>query len=236
MNRHTIEIASWKIVSEFMRRYSGNFKIIETHPCSGQYDCLSVYDYSERHIMDFNRGGSLHIWSKANDKKKSNSGPIDSYPEIWEDFISKSNPKKVLDKVCRMAGLDCNVHLPSSSPEILTYRFISTILNQTIFSLDKWECRNGYLDSSGYSHGILIDFDKFPKAKERARINEKSDILNNPAYRFWFIKQNDDPKLCLETNGTVWDKNGQEYDLSQLYKKNRKISEVVYKITNNLLP
>ena len=235
MNRQLIEIASWKIVSEFMRRYSKKFKIIETHPCSGQYDCLSVYDYSEKHIMDFNRGGSLHIFSKVNERKAPNKGVIDSNPKIWEDFIFSSNPKNVLDKICRMIELDYNVTLPPSSPEILTYRFISHFMTQTLFGLEKWECRSGYLDSSGYSFGISKDFELFPLAMERVRIKEKNDILQNPAYRFWFIKKKNAPKLCLETNGTIWDKHGQEYCLSTLYKKNRKIYEVVCKVASEFL-
>ncbi len=236
MNRQLIEIISWRIISEFIRRYPGKFNIIETHPCSGQYDCLSIYDYSQKHILDLNRGGSLHIWSKVNGRENSNGGPIESYPGVWEDFVIKSNPKEVLDLICRKADLDCNVILPPSSPEILSYRFISVFMNHTVFGMDKWECRNGYLDSSGYSSGVLNDFDLFPPAKERLRINEKNDILNNPAYRFWFIKKNSASKLCLETNGTVWDENGKEYNLSNLYKKNRKITEVVYDVAKKLLP
>jgi len=236
MSTQIIEIASWKIISEFIRRYAGKFKVIETHPCSGQYDCLSIYDYAEKHIMDLNRSGSLHIWSKVNEGKKSKGGPIDSYPGIWEDFVLKCHPKEVLDKICRKIGLDCNVTLPPSSPEILSYRFISVFMNHTVFGLDRWECRNGYLDSSGYSSGIVEDFTAFPQAKERLRVNEKHDILNNPAYRFWFIKKNGMPKLCLETTGTAWDANGKHHNLSHLYQKNRKISEVVFEVAKKLLP
>jgi hypothetical protein len=236
MNRQIKEVVSWRIISEFIRRYSGKFTVIETHPCSGQYDCLSIYDYSQKHIIDLNRGGSLHICSKVNCRENSNGGPIESYPGVWEDFVIKSNPKDVLDLICRKAGLDCNVTLPPSNPEILSYRFISTFLNHTVFGLDKWECRNGCLDSSGYSSGIVDDFNSFLPAKERLRVNEKHDILSYPAYRFWFIKKNGSPKLCLETKGTVWDENGKEYNLSNLYKKNRRITEVVYHVAKELLP
>ena len=41
-NKQLIEIASWRIVSELYRRHPGKFKIIETHPGGGQYDCLSL--------------------------------------------------------------------------------------------------------------------------------------------------------------------------------------------------
>jgi hypothetical protein len=236
MNRQIIEIISWRIISEFMRRYAGKFTVIETHPCSGQYDCLSIYDYSQRHILDLNRGGSLHIWSKVNENKKANGGPIDSYPDIWKDFVFEPNPKEILDLICRKAGLNCNITLPPSTPEILSYRFISGFMNQTVFGMDQWECRNGYYDSSGYGTGIINDFDLFPPAKERLRVSEQRDILNIPAYRFWFIQKKGKSKLCLETNGTVWNKKGKAHDLFHLYQKNRRISGVVYEVAKDLLP
>ena len=36
---------AWQIIYQIMRRYHHKYslRILETHPCSGQYDCLSVY-------------------------------------------------------------------------------------------------------------------------------------------------------------------------------------------------
>jgi len=61
MNRQLVEIASWRIVSELMRRYPRKFHVIETHPCSGQYDCLALYTPDGTHVADFNRGGRFRI-------------------------------------------------------------------------------------------------------------------------------------------------------------------------------
>ncbi len=43
VNKQLTEIASWRIVSELIRRHPEKFTVIETHPGGGQYDCLSPY-------------------------------------------------------------------------------------------------------------------------------------------------------------------------------------------------
>lgn len=234
MTTRMTEIISWKIISEFMRRYGDYFNIIETHPCSGQYDCISVFDKLGKHILDINRGGGLHLWSKANSQNQSGSGISDSYHDVWQDY--QSDPKQTFDKICRMAGLPTDVVMPVSSSVILTYRFISTFLIQAVLGLDKWECRNGYLDSSGYSFGPVKDFQHFPSAERRLREREKNDLNEEPAYRFWFLKKNGVSKVCLETNGHVWTHDGGEYFLAEMYKVKRKMLRLVSKIGGQYLP
>lgn len=228
------EIISWKVVSEFMRRHGNAYKIIETHPCSGQYDCLSVWKSPKNHIMDFNRSGSLHIWSKVDRSSEPNSGVIDHYQQVWHDYTA--DPKQTLNKICKMAGLPTATTMPISSPAILTYRFISTFLIQTVLGLDKWECRNGFLDSSGYSSGIVEDFKNFPQAEKRLRVREKDDLIEQPAYRFWFLKKNGIPKICLETNGLAWTDDGEEYSLPEIYKAKRKMLSLVSNVGGQYLP
>ncbi len=44
VNQQLVEIASWRIVSELIRRHPEKFTVIETHPGGVQYDCLTLYD------------------------------------------------------------------------------------------------------------------------------------------------------------------------------------------------
>jgi len=224
------EIASWRIVSELARRYPDKFTIIETHPGGGQYDCLSLYIKNKIHIADFNRKGSLHIFNTVNGKQVNYSR------SIWDVIIASEDLKQILDDICSRIKLKIPAKLPSSTKSILVYRFIAELLTHAAFGIKEWSCKNGMHDSSG-SEGLMIkdDFKKFPGAKNRLAVRLPDDVLREAGYRFWFIRINDAPVLCLETTGTVWDLKGNTYDLMELYKKDRKIWSVIHTVAGNLL-
>ena len=233
MNKQLREIASWRIVSELLRRYPNKFIIIETHPGGGTYDCLSLYTKKDEHCISLNRGGSLHVFMRFD----SQHAHHESYP-VWDELSNHENYKGVLDTICRLMNLKVPHHLPPSTSSVLVYRFIATFLAHSSFGVDFWECRNGMFDSSAPYEcgGVKNDFDHFPKAKERLRINLKGDVLNQPAYRFWFIKKNNEPVLCLETSGKLWTKEGLEYNLMEIYKKEKRIWPIIYQTAGEMLP
>ena len=208
MNHQLIEIASWRIVSELYRRYPGKFKIIETHPGGGQYDCLGLYDDRNQNIADLNRDGSLHL----------PGGTLS-----WQEILNASDPKMMLDKICQMLRFPKVGNTPHSTPTTLVYRFIATFLTHATLGIHKWECRNGYEDTSGYGGGVVSAFKDFPQAQERLKINLEDDILRQPAYRFWFLRKDDKPLLCLETVGLVWVQSDlKTYNLMDLYNYNKR--------------
>ena len=232
MNTQLIEIASWRIVSELHRRYPDKFKVIETHPGGGMYDCLTLMDRKQRHIADFNRVGRLNVFNRFDEKKPQK--PF----EIWPEMLRSDNPTAIVDQVSDLIGLQVPSKLPSSTPTTLIYRFISTFLNHCTFGKDKWECRNGYFDSSDILGSYEVsDFEYFSQAQQRLRSVFPDDVLQQPAYRFWFLHKNDKPMLCLETTGVVWNDKGTSFELINLYKKNnRRIWPVVYEVARDYLP
>jgi len=223
------EIASWRIVSELVRRYPDKFTVIETHPGGGQYDCLALYMKSKVHIADCNRAGSLHIFNTVDGKQVNYSR------SIWDDIIASDNPKKILDDISKRINLKIPAKLPSSTKATLVYRFIAEILTTAAFGVKKWTCRNGMFDSS--SEGLMVrkDFQKFPLANNRLKVRLPVDIYEEPGYRFWFIRINEDPVLCLETTGTAWDRKNKTYELMDIYKKDRKIWSVIHTVAGHLL-
>ncbi len=223
MNAQLIEVASWRIISELHRRYPGKFVMVETHPGGGQYDCLSLF-HDKRHVADFNRVGSFHDF---------NGQPS---LDIWR-LLAEEEPQAVLDQICRRLELPIPVKLPPSTQDVLTYRFIAAFLSHSVFGREKWECRNGYYDSTGMGEcGVSHLFNQFPEAKERLRVSVPNDLLEIPAYRFWFVIRDYKPLICLETTGTVWNDKGQSFDLTKLYKKEKRIWPVVMAIAGHLLP
>lgn len=229
MNTQLIEIASWQIVSEIQRRYSGKFKVIETHPGGGQYDCLSLFDNKLGHIADINRNGRFHVFRRFDDM------PLPEPLDLWKEMFDSPNPKLILDEICHGIGLHIPRKLPPGNPTVLVYRFIAHFLKYSVLGIDKWECRNGFFDTSGYGGGLVADFQFFPEAQERLQISLPNDISNEPAYRFWFLRKDDIPVICLETNGLCWTKSRKSYELMKLYQQNsRHIWPLIGEIAINI--
>lgn len=62
-----------------------------------------------------------------------------------------------------------------------------------------------------------------PTAQERLRVTLANDLLGQPSYRFWFLRKNGKPIVCLETSGFVWIRNeAKTHDLMDLYNKNNR--------------
>lgn len=134
-----------------------------------------------------------------------------------------------------MISLPIPSHLPKGTPATLVYRFIAAFLSPTVFTPDHWECRNGYFDTADFGSGVVNDFELFPGARERLRVTLPGDSLEEPACRFWFLRQEDEPLLCLETTGRAWSRDGAEHDLVSLHKKNRSIWVTVTTAAGGLL-
>lgn len=211
MNRQLSEIARWRLVSEICRRYPNRLRVAETHLSSQQpYDCLALYDDSQQQIKaHFDREGGLTM-PQANQ----------SVRQEWSHFLE--DPKWMRNHICDQLGLPKVHKTPSSTPRVLVYRFIATFLTHATLGIHPWECRGSVLDPAGYGGGMVKDFDAFPGALHRLKIRIDQDRLD-PAHRFWFIRKNGFPLVCLETTGLVWMHAAPlAMDLMDLYNKNNR--------------
>ena len=213
-----IEVASWALVSELVRRAPQRLRVMETHPGGGMYDCLAVLD-GLHHVSDLNRNGSLHI-----------RGWLDGHPgesvtmDVWPRLAAGENPRSILDEWCRYLHLAVPVPLPAGTPASLTYRMIAACCKQTIFDGWTWRCVNGFLDTSGWGGGVRDKlFARFPDAQARLRTAIPGDVLQQPAYRFWFLERDGEPRVCLETTGTAWLPDGSSLDLVAEYRRHRNV-------------
>ncbi|MFA5786146.1 MAG: hypothetical protein WDA71_04040 [Actinomycetota bacterium] len=235
-NRQLVEIMSWRLATELMRRYPRRLKLIETHPGGGQYDCLALLPVPARRgqlfaNIDLNRLGSAHFHLP---------GGVDSPPSwsgIWAETLAADDPKSIVDRLAKLARLPEVPHLPQSTREVLGYRLISAFLTHSALGRSRWECRNGYCDTSGHGGGTRLEwFERFPAARDRSRVGLADDFLETPAYRFWFLLQDDVPRVCIETTGKAWDERAHEHDLQDLYRRDRRIWPVVIAVAGHLLP
>jgi hypothetical protein len=234
-SRQIIEAASWRLVAELVRRYPDRFTVIETHPGGGTYDCLTLLDQDKAsglHRIDLNRVGSVFVWPRG-----SRSGEW-VWKGCWSEMVATSDPRELLDRLSEHAGLMPVTRLPPAAPAVVAYRVISAFMAHAVFGRVGWECRNGYLDSSGMSGGLRDEmFEHFPLARQRLAIREADDVLDIPAYRFWFLNREDQPFLAVEAkNGIAWDTSGRETDLFARYRRYHRIWPVVWSVAGHLLP
>ena len=173
------------------------------HPGDGQYDCLALYTVEQELIAYLNRPGRFTPWATLREK---GVGPASAGPwDVWQEVRRDCEPVELVDGICSRIGMAVPTKLPSSTAPILVYRFIAEFLSWTVCRPQRWECRSGFLDSSGWGGcGIREQFfDAFDSARKRLENREKNDLLENSAYRFWFTLRDGDPVLCLETTGAV---------------------------------
>ena len=189
-SRQLIEAASWRLVCELCRRHPG-FQVVETHPGGGLYDCLDMFFAGDkppvRPRISINRAGSLHFFAASPSWKQ--------WETFWQDYLGASDPREILNRVCLSADLTIPAHLPATTPRVIVFRFIAAFLSQTVLGKTKWECRNGYFDSSGPegSERAKQWFRLFPAAQIASERKEAPDVLGVPAYRFWFLCQERPP-------------------------------------------
>jgi hypothetical protein len=163
-----LEVASWRLAAEIVRRYP-SIRIIETHPGGGQYDCLQLLleqgdsNYPSIHL---NRAGSLHVFAS--------DGALRSWPEFWPEYLAAEDPRSMLNQVCEFARLPRVRRLSPSTPAVIVYRFIAAFLASTVLGRTRWECRNGFADSSMGSGVREESFAAVPRAREALALTDET--------------------------------------------------------------
>ena len=224
-------VLSWRLVAELWRRFPDRFRLIETHPGGGQYDCLSLVTRGPEPVtvLDVNRVGSLHVTGAG--------GAAGGSWRDWPDRILGSSGPEFLDEVTRALGLTVPRRLPASTPSTVAYRFVAEFLTHSVGRREAWECRNGYCDTSGWGGGPREDwFSRLPHVPVAERPPRAAAFLGEPAYHYWFLLREGVPELCLGDDGTAYAGDGAAHDLFGLYRRKRAVWPVITAIALNLLP
>lgn len=232
-SRPILEAVSWRLATELVRRFPDRLLVIETHPGGGQYDCISLIDQdqlSNLRSIDLNRIGSVWV------HRRDDSDWV--WRGCWTELLLVDDSRLPLDRLCWQAGLAAVLRLPNATRSVVSYRVISAFLTHQMLGRQRWECRNGFLDGSGMSGGQRDEwFDRIPAAGERMLVSEPSDPFGQPAYRFWFLLKDGEPRLAIEpSRGFAYDTRGHTTNLFARYEKARRIWPVVWAAAGHLLP
>lgn len=215
------EVVSWRLMAELMRRHPQVGTLIETHPGGGQYDCLTIFRDGQS-IASLNRSGDFTPFHRFQEQIGGD--------QIWLPCMSEDGFANVLNKLSSALGLDIPMQLPKTSTEVLIYRVIAGSLACSFLDKVPLGCRNGQLDSSGgEDQGAReVWFKAFPSAcAERNLLNRSESPLGNPNYRFWFLLRQNQPVLALCMNGISHTMAGLTTDLADLYRRRRRIEDVI---------
>ncbi|MDA7859224.1 hypothetical protein N9Z47_01005 [bacterium] len=224
------EIMSWRLAVELWRRFPTQFKLIETHPGGGMYDCLTFwYLQGQGSRLQINREGSIHLSPGSNNRAKS-------WPDWVEQMFADRN-LQLLDEIGNALELKTPQRLPRSTPTTIVFRFIAEFLTHSFGRLEKWECRNGFHDTSGYSGGIREDwFERFPTIELDKKALDTTGSSFNQAYDYWFLLRDGVPMICLNTNGTTINVDGKRADLAELYRHEKRIWKLILTVAGECLP
>lgn len=207
------DAVSWELIYQIMRRYHVPYdlRIVETHPCSGQYDCISIYSHKEKSLFfDFNLPAqSLHVC--RNDDKRYN---------VVDDYLQAENPKEYLDKICRQAGLTVPDSVPSSTGPVIACGVMAQLLHNKMFSRECYKFYMGYIDSSGMYHGIrkeaMILFDI-----TRRLLDDANDKNISKFYKYFYLEETSSRSIfCLfDMSGRMYFRDNTEINLIEMYNK-----------------
>lgn len=234
-----IEIASWRLATELLRHAPSKFDLVELHP-GGHHDGLQLRprDHDTAPRIALNRtGGAAHILWK--------DGRYWSWQGFWHAAVQADDSRELVRSLLVKANVEVPAKLPPTDAPVLVCRTISALLSLTAFSPMLWEGRNGMLDIPDLGGERRTNyFRAFPEASERVAVHEKTDILSEPAFRFWFLVDrgargpyeahglddwgNGNPLLSFESStGVAWSRDGTAFDLMSRYERRRRLSDVV---------
>jgi hypothetical protein len=157
----------------------------------------------------------------------------DFFTELMQDGSSMA---RSVQRICLALRIPSYKRLPSTTPAILTYRYLAALLEQAALASRSWECRNGYFLTDGFGTGERADFAMFPLAKKRLRATARQEPEGRlPAHAFWFLFVDGEPMLCLSEEGKVWDRDFNEADLVPAYAQRRRIWPLVTETAASVL-
>lgn len=227
-SRDLIEAWSWRLATELTRRCPTGAKILETHPCSGQYDCLDVTlspAGGAPVTIAFNRHGTAHVFPARGERIR--------WPDVWERAATAESLRPLLDELCALAGLTVPARLPPSTPATLTWRVMAAAIEALALSPGNWRLRSGVeiSDFGRTRDEFYAAFDGGP-----ALPSDSEESRFDTASVEWFLCTAERPVLRFDTaNARCWLADGEPArDLRAAYGEARSIGRVAFSLLGRL--
>ncbi len=218
-------------MTEIARRSPEDLRMLESHPGQGLFDCLGLMDGTGRPLVSLTRSGILTCHATLEGEPLT-ARETDFFSGILEEG-SLAHKVQILCAVLRIPSYK---RLPSTTPAILAYRYLSALLEQAALASRPWECRNGYYGTEGMGSGERPDFSLFPLAKKCLYASPRPEREGRlPSQGFWFLFVDGEPMLCVSETGKMWDRDFNEADLVPAYAQRRRIWPLVTETAGSVL-
>lgn len=225
---------SWWVASELARRHP-ELIVHETHPGDGMYDVLSLSDpsqgdYLERTRIMLNRNGTLQVHPPSGSERSDIMiGP-------WANVIASRSPHQQVKVIERAAGLGHPAKAPASTPRVLSYRLLATLLALNINDRHPWDARQEFVSSSddaSIEQGPHFKtFPTIPRELVRTPIVGQSQ---DTQLHFWILLRGAEPVAAISSEGCVYRKD-KVVNLADHYKRHgRKLLPIVVSAFGDLL-
>jgi hypothetical protein len=195
--------------------------LFETHPGGGAYTCLSIVGPDGSKLVDFCDDGSIYFLKIHRDGSYVQNDDFVRPINYLERLERREGAPQLVREACVALGLQTHLKRPPSTADVLMVRYITAFLSHATFGVHQWLCLQGMHNSTGPS-GCYIRttlFDAFPQVQG---ISSSSYAGKWPQFEqschFWFLCRDEEPRLCLSTDGRLWDTSGKTWDLMQEYE------------------
>jgi hypothetical protein len=221
------EASAWHLCSE-MVRHRPEARIYFWHPGGGQYDMLSVFiptpEGWNNRPLDLNMRGSIRYYVN----QRENIIP-------WKEFFIEG-PQKTIEIVERSTGWRQTPETPISTPTVLAYRVISSLVRMSTQTADRVTVDMAFHDSSGFDSGVTNLAPSFEHADRHTQAQPGYGEQFDQYSRLWTLFNQDKVIAYVHDSGHVFLPNGITLDLEKLYDKHRRnINLLVAKELSSLI-
>lgn len=191
LDRQQIEVASWRLASDLLRRHPDEARLIRGHPGGGQYDLLWLLGVDSPVDVRLNREGTIQVWGCV-----SGSSGADWRPASWADYLADDRLEFVR-RLEQAVGWDSPARSRPATETTLTYRVIAGLLEVTVAARRRVEVHQGFIDTSGEGGGHNPILDAFDLPDESLAPRD-GDLYGQAGYRFWVVAVDGLPMAAFE--------------------------------------
>lgn len=199
-SRRVTEAVTWTLIADIMRRHeaTAGLRVLETHPCGGTYDCLTVIQPTPREFgpsVSFNVGsGNATCFGTFGPRRRverpawAGSDPDPDRLAYVEAVLRAEHRMPVVNYLEAMLGLPSPERSPATTRHGLAYRVMAEVAARSTFDgpFVCWE--NGREDTSGYGSDDPVR----PAVRRVPELARRVDAAGAPAtpadapgYRYW---------------------------------------------------
>lgn len=220
LQERMVYLQSWWVASEFLRRHP-DFRLFETFPGGGQYDCLAIVgpDSSDNRYIELNRSGRIHIHPEASPRFDRGAWNI-NFPIEWQLEQEQTDRRAVPRFLEAAMGGPVPSRTPTTTRKTLTYRMIYHLLLLAINEPNDWEVRNSAPGSSPSFSVKVPDYFADIASAGTSLVHYAKEAKQKRA--FWAVLRDG---LCvglLQENATLHRPNAGPIDVMDTYNAHRR--------------